>query len=144
MKRYISLLCLLSLFALLSGCTTSPGYGGVAQAAKPYNVRDFGAKGDGATKDTAALQKALDTCAVNGGGDVLIPAGKYLIGSVQIGYRTILRLEKDSIIAGSPDSADYPMIDIRWEGRGQPGRVNTSMIGSLRSAATLGAPSPWP
>jgi polygalacturonase len=87
-----------------------------------YNVRDFGATGDGATKDTRAFQKALDTCAVNGGGDVLVPAGKYLIGSIQLGNRTILRLEKDTILAGSPDLADYPMCDVRWEGRWQPGR----------------------
>ena len=88
----------------------------------PFNVRDFGAVGDGTNKDTVAFQKALDTCAVSGGGEVLVPAGKYLIGSVQIGNRTILRLEADSIITGSPDTNDYPMMDIRWEGRWQPGR----------------------
>ena len=87
----------------------------------PFNVRDFGATGDGTTKDTIAFQKALDTCAVHGGGEVLVPAGKYLIGSIQLGTRTILRLEKDSVLTGSPDLADYPLIDIRWEGRWQPG-----------------------
>jgi polygalacturonase len=88
----------------------------------PFNVRDFGAVGDGTNKDTVAFQKALDACAVSGGGEVLVPAGKYLIGSVQIGNRTIVRLEADSIITGSPDTNDYPMLDIRWEGRWQPGR----------------------
>ena len=88
----------------------------------PFNVRDFGAVGDGTNKDTVAFQKALDVCAVSGGGEVLVPAGKYLIGSVQIGNRTILRLEADSIITGSSDTNDYPMLDIRWEGRWQPGR----------------------
>ena len=87
-----------------------------------YNVRDFGATGEGATKDTAAFQQALDTCAVNGGGEVLVPAGNYLIGSLQLGTRTILRLAADSVLTGSPDPADYPMIDVRWEGRWQPGR----------------------
>jgi polygalacturonase len=87
-----------------------------------FNIRDFGAIGDGTNKDTVAFQKALDACAVSGGGDVLVPAGKYLIGSVQIGNRTILRLAKDSIITGSSDATDYPMMDIRWEGRWQPGR----------------------
>jgi polygalacturonase len=86
-----------------------------------YNVRDFGAVGDGVAKDTVAFQKALDTCAVNGGGDVRVPAGRYLIGSVQLGTRTVLRLEKDSVIVGSADLKDYPMIDVRWEGRWQPG-----------------------
>lgn len=82
-----------------------------------YNVRDYGAKGNALTKDTVAFQKALDTCAVNGGGEVVVPAGEYLIGSVQIGTRTILRLEKDALLTGSPDLEDYPLIDVRWEGR---------------------------
>ena len=90
-------------------------------AQSPFNVRDFGATGDGTTKDTAAFQKALDTCAVHGGGEVLVPAGKYLIGSIQLGTRTLLRLAPDSILTGSPDLADYPLVDIRWEGRWQPG-----------------------
>jgi polygalacturonase len=88
----------------------------------PFNVRDFGAVGDGTNKDTVAFQKALDACAVAGGGEVLVPAGNYLIGSVQIGNRTILRLETNSVITGSADANDYPMMDIRWEGRWQPGR----------------------
>jgi polygalacturonase len=93
-----------------------------AQPDAIYNVRTFGATGDGATKDTAAFQKALDTCAVNGGGDVQVPAGTYLIGSIQIGSKTILRLAAGAILQGSPDLADYPVMDIRWEGRWQPGR----------------------
>ena len=93
----------------------------VGQGKTPLNVCEFGAIGDGTTKDTAAFQKALDFCAVNGGGEVLVPAGKYLIGSVQLGYRTILRLEAGTVITGSPDLADYPLIDVRWEGRWQPG-----------------------
>src|SRR4051812_14900732 len=106
-------------------------------AAASFNVRDFGATGDGATKDTAAFQRALDTCAVSGGGEVLVPAGRYLIGSVQQGDRTIIRLETDSVIIGSPDAADYPTLDIRWEGRMQPGRraliyaANVEQIGII-------------
>lgn len=87
-----------------------------------FNVRDFGAMGDGTHKDTVAFQKALDACAISGGGEVLVPAGHYLIGSLQMGHQTMLRLETNSVIMGSPDASDYPMMDIRWEGRWQPGR----------------------
>ncbi|HXT11849.1 MAG TPA: glycosyl hydrolase family 28 protein [Candidatus Angelobacter sp.] len=87
-----------------------------------YNVRDFGATGDGTNKDTIAFQKALDACAIAGGGEVIVPAGNYLIGSVQMGCGTILRLETNSVIIGSGDASDYPTMDIRWEGRWQPGR----------------------
>src|SRR5450432_3478196 len=97
-------------------------FGSAALDAATYNVRDFGAMGDGTTKDTRAFQKALDTCAVNGGGDVLVPTGKYLIGRIKIGDRTLLRLEQGTVIAGSPDLTDYPMTDVRCEGRMLPGR----------------------
>jgi hypothetical protein len=107
----------LALALAIAGCAAMP-----KQTTAIFNVRDFGAIGDGTNKDTVAFQKALDTCAVNGGGEVLVPAGKYLIGSVQIGNRTILWLETNSVIVGSPDPNDYPMMDIRWEGRWQPGR----------------------
>ena len=47
-----------------------------------FNVRDFGAKCDGATKDTAALQQTLDACVAAGGGEVFVPAGNYLTGKI--------------------------------------------------------------
>ena len=110
------------LVTLLLLCSLPAIQAQTVSESRTFNVRDFGAKGDGATKDTAAFQKTLDTCAVSGGGRVIVPAGRYLIGSVQIGYQTILKLDPNSVITGSPDPNDYPMIDIRWEGRWQPGR----------------------
>lgn len=81
------------------------------------NVRAFGAVGDGKTNDTAALQRAFDACAVAGGGEVVVPSGEYLTGSLDLKSHTTLRLEKNATLAGSPDLADYPIIDARWEGR---------------------------
>ena len=81
------------------------------------DVRDFGAKGDGAAKDTAALQQAIDRCWVLGGGEVVVPAGNYLTGALALRSNTILRLDKDANIAGSPDLADYPVSQVRWEGK---------------------------
>jgi polygalacturonase len=80
---------------------------GSSASVASFNVRDFGAVGEGTNKDTVAFQKALDACAVSGGGEVLVPAGKYLIGSVQIGNHTILRLAQESVIVGSSDINDY-------------------------------------
>ena len=46
-----------------------------------FNVRDYGAVGDGQSNDSAAIQEAIDRCAANGGGTVLVPAGgAYLTG----------------------------------------------------------------
>ena len=124
---------------------------GFSVSAATFNIRDFGATGDGTNKDTVAFQKTLDACAVNGGGEVLVPAGKYLIGSVQIRNRTILRLETNSVIIGSGDTNDYPMLDVRWEGRWQPGHRaliysanvdHTGIIGPgrIEGNATVAAP----
>jgi polygalacturonase len=115
---FISLLVVMVAFC---GCRTR-GIDSLTPDIKTYSVREFGAVGDGRTKDTIAFQKALDACAVNGGGEVLVPAGNYLIGSVQMGHRTLLRLDTNSVITGSGDTNDYPMVDVRWEGRWQPGR----------------------
>jgi len=82
----------------------------------PLDVRAFGATGDGKTKDTAAFQKALDACAAAGGDTVIVPAGDYLIGSIELKSRTGLRLETGATLLGSPDLADYPVVKVRWEG----------------------------
>src|SRR5579863_5549720 len=87
------------------------------------NIRDFGATGDGTTKDTAAIQQAIDRCWVLGGGEVLVPAGNYLTGALALRSHTLLRLEKDAILTGSPDLADYPVSQVRWEGKWIPGHL---------------------
>ncbi len=87
------------------------------------NVRDFGAKGDGMTKDTAAIQQAIDRCWVFGGGEVAVPAGNYLTGAIALRSNVTLRLDKDASILGSPDFADYPVAQVRWEGKWIQGRV---------------------
>jgi SAM-dependent methyltransferase len=58
----------------------------------------FGAAGDGATKDIAALRQAIGRCRALGGGEVLLPAGNYLTGAIALKSNTILRLDKDSEI----------------------------------------------
>ncbi|MBD0288512.1 MAG: right-handed parallel beta-helix repeat-containing protein [Flavisolibacter sp.] len=90
------------------------------------NVRDFGAVGDGKTKDTVAMQQAIDRCYVLGGGEVLIPAGNYFTGAIALRSNVLLRLEKDAVLTGSPDFADYPVMQVRWEGKWITG--HTAMI----------------
>jgi polygalacturonase len=87
------------------------------------NVRNFGAVGDGAAKDTAAIQQAIDRCSAFGGGEVVVPAGNYLSGAIALRSNTLLRLEKDAAIIGTPDFADYPVTQVRWEGKWIEGRA---------------------
>ena len=59
---------------------------------RTYHVRDFGAKRDGTTLGTAALQAAIDACHRDGGGTVLVPAGKFHIGTVELKSNVTLHL----------------------------------------------------
>lgn len=81
------------------------------------NIRDFGAIGDGIAKDTGAIQHAIDRCRVLGGGEVLVPAGIYYIGAIALKSNVSLRLDKEAVLLGSPDFADYPVTQVRWEGK---------------------------
>ena len=76
-----------------------------------YNVMAFGAKGDGKTLDTAAIQAALDACAKTGG-TVMVPKGTYLTGTLVMGSETTLFLEKDAVLLGSPNLSDYAADDV--------------------------------
>ena len=109
--------------AFVPGAAAQTSASSPAAARLALNVRDFGATGDGATKDTAAIQQALDRCSVLGGGEVLVPPGNYLTGALALRSNTILRLSKDAAILGTPDFADYPVTQVRWEGKWISGHV---------------------
>jgi hypothetical protein len=102
------------------------------------NVKDFGATGDGITKDTLALQQAIDRCSVLGGGEVLFPAGNYFTGAIQLRSNVLLRLEKDTIISGTPDFADYPVSQVRWEGKWIKGHVGLIYAFNVSNAGIVG------
>lgn len=84
--------------------------------AKEFNVHAFGAMGDGTNLDTAAFQKALEACKSAGGGTVMVPAGRYLIGSIILGGHTTLWLDSHATLVGSSNIADYPLVKVRFEG----------------------------
>lgn len=68
----------------------------------------FGAKVDGTTKDTAAIQAAIDSCSQKGGGIVELAKGTYLSAPIVLKSNITLRLEKGAILLGSADHSDYP------------------------------------
>jgi polygalacturonase len=81
------------------------------------NIRDLGATGDGTTKDTEAIRLTIERCSVLGGGEVVVPAGEYLTGALALRSNVTLRIEEGATLHGSPDMADYPLSQVRWEGR---------------------------
>ena len=76
-----------------------------------YNIRSYGAKGDKTTVDTAAVQAAIDACANDGGGTVLVPAGTFTIGTVELKSNVTLRIASGGTLLGSGDGKQYHAID---------------------------------
>jgi len=72
-----------------------------------YNIRDYGAKGDGTTLDTKAIQNAIDKCFNNNGGTVLIPAGNFLSGTLELKSNVTLHLSAAAKLLGSPKREHY-------------------------------------
>jgi polygalacturonase len=85
-------------------------------AAGTFSVNKYGAKGDGQTLNTKAIQSAFDACAAAGGGVVVFVPGSYVTGSLFVKSNVQLRLYKEMEILGSQDFADYPEIDTRVAG----------------------------
>lgn len=76
-----------------------------------YNVRDFGAKGNGNTIDSPAINKAIQKAASKGGGRVMIPAGEYLCYSIKLESNIELHLSQGAtIISAKPtDTGGYDL-----------------------------------
>ncbi|HEX9829835.1 MAG TPA: glycosyl hydrolase family 28-related protein, partial [Bacteroidota bacterium] len=73
------------------------------QATFPYyNVRNYGAVGDGKALDSPAIDRAIEACANAGGGTVFLPAGTYLSGSIHLKSNINLHLDAGAVILGAP------------------------------------------
>jgi hypothetical protein len=79
----------------------------LAAQAGVFNIRDYGATGDGKTLDTAALNKAVAACAEAGGGQVRVPPGRYLSATIHLKSHVTLYLEPGARLVGAPDPNLY-------------------------------------
>jgi hypothetical protein len=73
-----------------------------------FNVRDFGATGNGVTNDTPAINKAIAECNASGGGDVVFPAGTYSAASIRLKSNVRFVLAPDAVITGAASGYDAP------------------------------------
>jgi hypothetical protein len=78
------------------------------QIEKPvFNVRDYGAVGDGVALDTIAINTAIETCANQNGGIVYFPPGVYLSGSVHLKSNVTIFIDYQAILRGTRDMTKY-------------------------------------
>jgi polygalacturonase len=80
------------------------------------NIKDFNAKGDGKTLCTEAFAKAIESLSSQGGGKLLVPAGVWLTGPIELKSNINLHLEMGAVIQFSGDDALYPIIKASFEG----------------------------
>lgn len=77
---------------------------------KSFNIKDYGAVGDGHTMNTQAIQKAIDACNEAGGGKVIVPPGLWLTGPIELKSNVNFHADRGALILFSPDHKDYPII----------------------------------
>ncbi|MCD8167499.1 MAG: glycoside hydrolase family 28 protein [Bacteroides sp.] len=79
-----------------------------------WDVYSFGAKGDGKTLDTHAIQQAIDECHRRGGGKVYLHNGTFLSGTIVLRSYVTLYVESGAVLLGSDSPADYPVVSSRY------------------------------
>lgn len=79
--------------------------------AKTYDIKDYGAIGDGQTLNTQAINKAITTCSTSGGGTVIIPQGLWLTGPIELKSNVDLHTDRGALVIFSTDHKLYPIIN---------------------------------
>ena len=100
--------CLLISFLLFDFATNAQQK---SKSQKEFIITNYGAKADGKTLSTTAIQKAIDAAFNNKGGIVVFPKGQFLSGSIQLKSNVSLCLEEGAVLLGSTNPKDYYKMD---------------------------------
>jgi polygalacturonase len=103
-----------------------------------FNITDYGAVGDGHTKNTKAFADAVNACVKAGGGHVVVPAGVWLTGAIELKSNLDLHIEQGAVIQFSEDYDDYPLIQSTWEGRSRVQCMSPLYASNLENIAITG------
>lgn len=82
-----------------------------------FNIARYGAKADGLTVNTKAINQAIDLCNAAGGGTVFVPKGLWVTGPIVLKSNVNLHLEKGALLQFSKNYDDYPIVLTTWEGQ---------------------------
>lgn len=96
-----------------------------------FNVRSFGAVGDGTNLDSPAINQAIQAASAAGGGTVFVPAGTYLCGSLHLTNNIHLYLDAGSVILGAPQAMNAYDLTEAWQGQAYQDGGHTYFHNSL-------------
>jgi polygalacturonase len=82
---------------------------------KEFNITEYGAVGDGVADETSAVSRAIYAASINGGGTVVVPKGRFLIGPIKLLSDINLHLDKDAVLLVKNDIASFPMANYRYQ-----------------------------
>jgi len=92
------------------------------------DITRYGAVANDGGLDTTAVQAAIDACAASGGGRVLVPPGRFVIGTIRLRSRLELHLQAGAILQGSSRIGDYPVLaNTRGDDHGAPRRLDAAV-----------------
>jgi polygalacturonase len=100
-------LCWTLVFPLVAPAAESRPPEVTSASAHTFNVLDYGARGDGRKLETEALNKAVEACAKAGGGQVLVPPGRYCSGTIHLRSHVTLFMSAGAILLGTTNLASY-------------------------------------
>ncbi|WP_428667021.1 glycoside hydrolase family 28 protein [Runella sp.] len=110
-------------FPLLAQNTSTYSWDNLPKIAQPifrkdtFNILTFGAKPDGITLNTQAINKAIDDCSRKGGGVVLVPGGLWLTGPIELKNNVNLHLKKAATLLFTTDKSQYALVEGVYEGK---------------------------
>lgn len=116
MNRIILFLFLLNVVVTTQAQNTSIAVQQPVFKKDSFYISKFGAKDDGITLNTTAITAAINECSKNGGGVVIIPAGFWLTGPIELKSNVNLHLQKNSLLQFTGDFNQYKLVAGNWEG----------------------------
>lgn len=84
-----------------------------------FSITKFGAKADGLTLNTKAINDAVDACNKKGGGVVVVPAGMWMTGPIVLKSNVNLHLQRGALLQFTADKSQFPLVTGNWEGLAQ-------------------------
>ena len=115
-KRFVSIWIMLMAGAGVSQAQQLPVIRETSFRKDTVLITAFGAKSDGSTLCTKAINKAIDAVAAKGGGVVVIPAGLWISGPVTLKSNVNLHLQYNALLQFTSDFNQYPLVEGNWEG----------------------------